>query len=195
VPSNRGLYALDDPEYRHNLTSGEPLTILPGGHWIEGCVEHSNYSTQKYADVAGREDTLFYALLMSFEAELVYTCAGTHIPRIQRKQGREENMNMRTILIVALVLTLVFIISLAILYRRRKTRLSRRIVAAITQIQVESGRWSNWWVVTAQWLDTQTGQTITFRSGRLEFRPKKHIGEGVPVDFDPNHPTHYRIEL
>ena len=44
--SNRGRYALDDPETGHDLTSGEPLAIRLGGYWIEGHVEHSR---QRYA--------------------------------------------------------------------------------------------------------------------------------------------------
>jgi hypothetical protein len=105
-------------------------------------------------------------------------------------------MDIRTILIVALVLTLMFSIGITVLHRRRRTgRLSRRIVATITQIQVEAGGLSSWWVVTAQWLDVHTGQTITFRSRHLTFPPRKHIGEGITVDFDPNNPTHYRMEL
>ena len=101
------------------------------------------------------------------------------------------------ILVVALVLTfIIFIIGLTTLFRRRKTsRLSKHIVATITQIQVEAGDLSSWWVVTAQWLDPQTGQAITFRSTHLKFRPHKQIGEGVTVDFDPRNPTHYHMEL
>ena len=101
------------------------------------------------------------------------------------------------ILVGAFVLAfIIFIIGLATLSSRRKTgRLSKHIVATITQIQVEAGGLSSWWVVTAQWLDTQTGQTITFRSTHLKFRPHKQIGEGVAVDFDPRNPTHYRMEV
>jgi hypothetical protein len=47
VPSsNRGRYALDDPEQGHDLTSGEPIAILLGGHWIEGHLEHGR---ERYA--------------------------------------------------------------------------------------------------------------------------------------------------
>jgi hypothetical protein len=43
VPStNRGRYDLDDPQTGHELTSGEALSILLGGQWIEGRVEHSS---------------------------------------------------------------------------------------------------------------------------------------------------------
>jgi Domain of unknown function (DUF5348) len=42
VPStNRGRYALDDPDYGSDLTSGEVLAILLNGHWIEGSIGHS----------------------------------------------------------------------------------------------------------------------------------------------------------
>ena len=44
--SNRGRYALDDPETGHDLTSGEPIAILLGGQWIEGHIEHGR---QRYA--------------------------------------------------------------------------------------------------------------------------------------------------
>ncbi len=105
-------------------------------------------------------------------------------------------MDMRTTQIVVLVLALVFIIGLFMLTRRRKTGgLSRHIVATITQIQVEAGGLSNWWVVTAQWLDAQTGQTITFRSHHLKFPPKKRIGEEVLVDIDPHNLKRYRMDI
>ena len=43
--STKGRYALDDPETGHDLTSGEPIAILLGGHWIEG---HIEYGRQRY---------------------------------------------------------------------------------------------------------------------------------------------------
>src|SRR5260370_11591882 len=101
------------------------------------------------------------------------------------------------ILVVAFVLILIiFIIGLATLFRRRKTsRLSKHVVATITQIHVEAGDLSSWWVVTAQWLDTQTGQIITFRSSHLKFRPNKHIGESETGDFYLINPTRHRTSL
>ena len=42
--SNRGRYALDDPDHGHDLTSGEPIAILLGGQWIPGRIEHSGHS-------------------------------------------------------------------------------------------------------------------------------------------------------
>jgi len=105
-------------------------------------------------------------------------------------------MDMLTILVVALVLTLICIISFAIVFKRRnRRRLSRRIVATITRIEVEATSLSSGWVVTAQSSDIQPGQTITFRSHRLQFPPRRQIGEPVTVDVDPRNPRHYRMEL
>jgi Domain of unknown function (DUF5348) len=43
VPStSRGRYSLDDPVSGHDITSGDVLLILLGGHWIEGSVEHAS---------------------------------------------------------------------------------------------------------------------------------------------------------
>ena len=47
--SNRGRYALDDPD-GSDLTTGQPLAILLGGYWIEGRIEHSNTPSQPYPD-------------------------------------------------------------------------------------------------------------------------------------------------
>jgi len=48
VPStNTGRYALDDPQDGHDLTSGEPIAIRLGGHWIEGRVEGSHVSSTR----------------------------------------------------------------------------------------------------------------------------------------------------
>ncbi len=105
-------------------------------------------------------------------------------------------MNMLTMLVVALVLTLICIISLAIIFKKRnRRRMSRRIVATITQIEVEATSLSSGWVVTAQSSDVLPGQTITFRSHRLQFPPKHKIGGPVMVDVDPRNPAHYRMEL
>lgn len=98
--------------------------------------------------------------------------------------------------VLAVVLILFLISSLAIIRRRRKTgRFSRHIVATITQVQVEAGGLSSWWVVTAQWFDPRTGQTISFRSSHLTFPPRQHVGEAIAVDVDPNNPARYRMEL
>jgi len=105
-------------------------------------------------------------------------------------------MDMQTILIGAPVLVLVCIIGLAVIVRRRKIRrLSRRVVATITRIEVEATSVSSGWVITAQWSELPTGQTITFRSHSLKFPPRQNIGGPVTVDVDPRNPTHYRMEL
>ena len=40
--SNRGRYALDDPDHGHDLTSGEPVSIeVLNGVWVDGAIEHS----------------------------------------------------------------------------------------------------------------------------------------------------------
>jgi hypothetical protein len=44
--TNRGRYALDDPEQGHDLTSGEAIAILLGVQWIEGHIEHGR---ERYA--------------------------------------------------------------------------------------------------------------------------------------------------
>src|SRR5260370_1093925 len=44
VPSsNRGRYALNDPEHGHDLTTGEPIAILLGGRWAAGHIAHSSH--------------------------------------------------------------------------------------------------------------------------------------------------------
>ncbi len=105
-------------------------------------------------------------------------------------------MDTLTILVAAPVLTLVCIIVLAIIFRRRKSRrLSRRVVATITRIEVEATSVSSGWVVTAEWSDMPTGQPLTFRSHRLQFPPRQLIGGPITVDVDPRNPTRYRMEL
>ena len=104
-------------------------------------------------------------------------------------------MDMRTMLILTLVFVLICIIGLVIFFRRNRRRLSMRIVATVIKIEVEATSLSSGWVVTAQWLDKQTGQTITFRSHRLQFPPRLPIGGPVSVDVDPRNPTHFRMDL
>ena len=43
VPStSHGRYALDDPVTGQDITSGDVLLILLGGHWTQGSVEHAS---------------------------------------------------------------------------------------------------------------------------------------------------------
>ena len=104
-------------------------------------------------------------------------------------------MDMRTMLIVTLVVAFICILGLVIFFRRKRRRLSMSVVATIMKIEVEATSLSSGWVVTAQWLDKQTGKTFTFRSHRLQFPPRLPIGGPVSVDVDPRNPTHYHMEL
>ena len=101
---------------------------------------------------------------------------------------------MRTILIVTLVFVFICIPGLVIFSRNRR-KLSRSILATVTKIEVEATSLSSGWVVTAQWSDQQTGQTMLFRSHRLQFPPHLLVGGAVHVDIDPRNPTHYHMEL
>jgi hypothetical protein len=71
----------------------------------------------------------------------------------------------------------------------------RSVQAVVTEIHVEASNWGSGWVITAAWQDGVTGQSRTFRSRRLTFRPKQLVGESVTVIFDPNNPMRYRMEL
>jgi hypothetical protein len=97
-------------------------------------------------------------------------------------------------LIATLVFVAICIIGVFISSRNRR-KLNRRIVATVTKIEVEATSVSSGWVVTAQWLDQQVGQTFMFRSHRLQFPPRLPIGGPVNVDIDPRNPTHYRMDL
>ena len=103
-------------------------------------------------------------------------------------------MDMRTILIVTLVFVLICIPGLVIFSRNRR-KLSRSILATVTKIEVEATSLSSGWVVTAQWSDQQTSQTMLFRSHRLQFPPHLLVGGDVHVDIDPRNPSHYHMEL
>jgi hypothetical protein len=104
-------------------------------------------------------------------------------------------MDIRTMLIVTLVVAFICIIGLIIFFRRNRRRLSISIVATVIKIEVEATSLSSGWVVTAQWLDKQTGKTFTFRSHRLQFPPRLPIGGPVTVHVDPRNPTHNHMEL
>jgi hypothetical protein len=103
-------------------------------------------------------------------------------------------MDARTTLIATLVFVLICIIGLVIFLRNHR-KFSSSIVATVTKIEVEATSLSSGWVITAQWSDKQTGQTITFRSHRLQFPPHLPIGGSVNVDIDPRNPTHYHMDL
>jgi hypothetical protein len=105
-------------------------------------------------------------------------------------------MDTHTLLIVIAVSALVLIAIFILAFKSQgPRRIDRSVEATITQIQVESGTVSSWWIVTAQWLDPQTGSILTFRSRRLKFPPHQQIGERIAVHFETNEPKHYRMEL
>jgi hypothetical protein len=98
------------------------------------------------------------------------------------------------VVVVALVCVLLGgILYFVFLSRRRNRR--RRVLATITQIQMEASTLESGWVVTAQWFDPSNGQTAIFRSRRLVLRPKKQIGDSIIVLINPSNPRHYHMEL
>ena len=103
-------------------------------------------------------------------------------------------MDMRTVLIAILVFVLIGIFGLVI-FSRKSRKLSISIVATVTKIEVEATSLSSGWVVTAQWSDKQSGQTMMFRSHRLQFPPHLPVGGPVNVNIDPRNPTHYHMDL
>jgi Domain of unknown function (DUF5348) len=55
--TNRGRYALDDPEGQ-DITSGDRIAVWLGGQWIEGSVEHTG---SLYAnESSGRPERGYY---------------------------------------------------------------------------------------------------------------------------------------
>src|SRR5215467_2769142 len=103
-------------------------------------------------------------------------------------------MDARAMLIATLFFVLICVIGLFI-FSRNQRKLSSRISATVTKVEVEATSLSSGWVVTAQWSDQQRGQTYLFRSHRLQFPPRLPIGGSVKVDIDPRNPTHYHMDL
>jgi Protein of unknown function (DUF3592) len=103
-------------------------------------------------------------------------------------------MDMRTMLVATLVFVLICIIGF-VLFSRNRRKYSSSIVATVTKVEVEATSLSSGWVVTAQWLDQQSGQKRLFRSHRLQLPPRLPIGGPVKVDIDPRNPTHYHMDL
>ena len=105
-------------------------------------------------------------------------------------------MDIRTTLIAILGITFMCFISIVIFFRRsNSSRLSKHVIATITKIEVEATSLSNGWIVKAQWLDTQTGQIINFRSHRIQFPPRMPVGGPIAVVVDPRNPAHYHMEI
>jgi len=105
-------------------------------------------------------------------------------------------LDRQTMLIIASCVGLICLVGLVIFIRSRvPRRLNRNVSATITDVRVEASSVSSWWTLEAVWSDTQTGQTLTFRSPHLQYPPKRHIGEHVSVNFDAKEPKHYHMEL
>ena len=76
VPStNRGQYALDDPEYGHDLTSGEFLAISLGEQWSLGRVEHAH---RRYAiERTGHTEQGYYFIARN--GQICVLCTGMQV--------------------------------------------------------------------------------------------------------------------
>jgi hypothetical protein len=100
-------------------------------------------------------------------------------------------------LLLGILVLFAIIVGLLVLRSKRQhiRNRERSIQAVVTEIHVEAGNLGSGWVITAVWRDDVTGQSRTFRSRRLTFRPRQQVGESVTVIFDPNNPVHYRMEL
>jgi len=73
--TNRGRYALDDPQTGHEITSGEVLSVLLGGQWIEGSVEHGS---ELYASArSGQMEKGYYFL--DRNGQICGLCAGMKV--------------------------------------------------------------------------------------------------------------------
>jgi hypothetical protein len=76
ISSVRGRYALDDPLHGQDITSGQALAILLGGHWIEGSIEHAGglYALEYAAQPASSG---YYFL--ANDGSLCGLCAGLNV--------------------------------------------------------------------------------------------------------------------
>ncbi len=103
-------------------------------------------------------------------------------------------MDIRTLLIILLVVAVAIIVGVFLLTGSREGRhFDSNVVATISQIKVEASSVSSWWVVIAQWQDPHSGQILTFRSHRFKAAPKQRVGDPVTVEFDPHQPKHYHM--
>jgi len=51
--TNQGRYACDDAVYGRDLTCGDRIAVLIGGHWVKGMVDHSHEVTWGQGEVLG----------------------------------------------------------------------------------------------------------------------------------------------
>jgi hypothetical protein len=72
--TNRGRYALDDPEGQ-DITSGDSMAIWLSEQWIEGSVEHAG---MLYAsEASGRAERGYYFIART--GGMCGLCAGMHV--------------------------------------------------------------------------------------------------------------------
>ena len=79
VPStNAGRYALDDPVSGPDVTSGQSLAVLLGGHWINGRVEQtSNLYTNERSGQVERG----YYFIAADDGTICGLCTGMQVRR------------------------------------------------------------------------------------------------------------------
>ena len=87
--SNRGRYALDDPEQGHDVTSGEPIAILLGGRWIAGRIEHGR---ERYASehLVVQRVLPGYSFIASGDGAVCGLCTGMHVQRSHPHMSTSE---------------------------------------------------------------------------------------------------------
>jgi hypothetical protein len=76
ISTTRGRYALDDPVYGQELTSGQALAILIGGHWTLGSIEHAG--SLYVLEYAAQPASSGYYFLTS-DGSMCGLCAGVSV--------------------------------------------------------------------------------------------------------------------
>ncbi len=112
------------------------------------------------------------------------------------------------ILTIMLISIVFFIIERTLTYIQRKSnkylsRQGKRVVAIITAIRQEVeergpaqySRINYCYYIEAEWTNIHTGITYTFRSKRLNSKPREIPGEVLSVLVDPERPSNYYMEL
>lgn len=83
--SNRGRYALDTPDGA-DLNSGQPLSILLAGQWIDGRVEHSGPGDNegRYSITGMNEQRIGYYFIAN-NGGVCGLCVGMEVARWLRE--------------------------------------------------------------------------------------------------------------
>lgn len=79
--------------------------------------------------------------------------------------------------------------------RARGRQLTAHANATINDIAVSASTFGCGWIVTARARCPKSGQSLTFESPRLAFRPTQHVGDQILVHYDPKHPHRSRMEI